>query len=163
MAAWLGGGVLGIQSGIVSISERGKLILVKLMEDEHNAIKSPSSLANFQCSLELQELHEELAKELEFKNVYRPLIFIGDVSHDRLSCNKDIDMSVRGNLHKQGAVYIFGNHDSYKHSKRLANSMQRGEGAKNNISKEQWKTMKIRFLLMLITAEEITHYSFTMV
>lgn len=110
--------LLGIQSGRLSISEEGQKRLLITLEAEAKAARN-EKLEDFQKNAVLQNHLNQIASELTYSRGFRPLIFIGDVTHDRFSCNKGVDRVIREKMHAYGAVYIFGNHDSLEGSQRL--------------------------------------------
>lgn len=130
--------LLGIQSGKLSITEKGQEILLQLLEEEARAASRWGKLGGkFQSDPVLQANLANISAELTYSKGLRPLIFIGDVAHDRFSCNKDVDREIREKLHEQGVVYIFGNHDTHQVVGKLKKG-QSGESALDTATPEQW-------------------------
>lgn len=102
--------LLGIQAGMIALTSVGCDMLAEMMGLEfHNGV----DLVAFQQNSHAQELAGLLVNEIIIQPGHHPLIFLGDVAHDRLSCNKDADRLIRESLKACGAVFILGNHDCY--------------------------------------------------
>lgn len=136
--------LLGIQSGRLSFgpTEEQKLTgqdrLVKLLNAEAKAAKD-GKIVGFQENEALQKVLAEIEPCLVYHKGFRPLIFIGDVAHDRFSLYKDVDLRIREKMHENGAIYIFGNHDSHHVIKQFDRG-QSGEFAKDEVSDEVWQS-----------------------
>lgn len=107
--------VMGLQAGKMNIDQAGLDMLATLLHDEAVCERTFVGLKAFQEKKERQALIATLAEHLSYQESEIPLIFIGDMAHDRWSCNKDIDRKIREDLHKNGAIFIRGNHDVYAH------------------------------------------------
>lgn len=155
--------LLGIQAGIINISNKGIKCLLPLLEAEAaiaNNLQS-GSFVGFQKNTLLQNKLSELADNLTYSQGSRSLIFIGDVAHDRFSLNKDADFIIRENIHNNGGIFVLGNHD-YIESCSCLKSAQTGKAARNTISEDVWKSHEKMFLLIAIMMKKTGRCTYIM-
>lgn len=103
--------LLGLQAGMISLTERGCRLLVDMMCGESAA---NHQYLSFQQDKRMRTNLDDLLKEIAFHPGQRPLILLGDCAHDRLSCNKDVDRVIREWLKASGAIFVLGNHDTVR-------------------------------------------------
>jgi len=140
--------LLGIQSGIITLPEQAFEALARVLEFEANVMQyvnkngfgkiSEEVQASFQNNTNIQNDLANIATCAIFQKMHRPLIFLGDVLHDRFSCNKDVMKYLGERLHQNGAVFILGNHDVYEASEGLEKASG-GKYAYNTILPLGWK------------------------
>ena len=127
--------LMAIHSGRMQLGSDGLKKLATAMNKEAAAGNSrdPSALTDFQSDGQLATDLDEMVSGAEFLQGQGDLIFIGDIMHDRFSCDKRVTANLVGELHRTGAVFIKGNHDVYDECfaghKRALGLNQSGENA----------------------------------
>lgn len=131
-----------------------KLILVL----EYEALIMESSypcVDRYQHNKGIAELLADLVnKHAVYHSSETKLLFIGDILHDRLSCNKTAVTDLIVKLYKIGVIFILGNHDVYRESytpegKCLGEGGQFGEYAadKSNKTWDEWQEFEKKYFV----------------
>ena len=107
--------LMAIHSGRMQLGPDGLKKLATAMNKEAAAGNSrhPSALTDFQSDPQLARDLDEMVSGARFLPGQRDLVFIGDIMHDRFSCDKRVTAKLVSALHDTGAVFIKGNHDVY--------------------------------------------------
>lgn len=107
--------LMAIHSGRMQLGSDGLKKLATAMNKEAAAGNSrdPSALRDFQSDRQLARDLDEMVSGAFFLPGQGDLIFIGDIMHDRFSCDKRVTANLVSALHDTGAVFIKGNHDVY--------------------------------------------------
>ncbi len=104
--------LMGLQSGHIKFkNDDGYALLRKLLEAESNVIRNGTGLRDFQQDASYKEVLGQIRDLLKFQEGSIPLIFIGDIIHDRFSTDKDFMRLLVENLHKNKVIFIAGSHD----------------------------------------------------
>ncbi|VVE56095.1 metallophosphoesterase family protein [Pandoraea sputorum] len=133
-----------IQSGHVSLNEKGQAILARRLQAEADFMqKGGENYKEYQENGTLRKSLVELYDCMKFQDGIDTLIFAGDLCHDRLSTNKDVSRTIREDLSLRGVVFLFGNHDDWRsmldQNGRLCDSATFGTYAKNDATRETWQ------------------------
>lgn len=111
--------LLAIQSGHIELkSEEGYNHLAFILNEETSLFQGENrylkrNYTKYQSSSIISDALLKLYNECEFKTpTNQKLIFLGDIMHDRLTCNKHMTCLFVESLHNCGAIFILGNHDS---------------------------------------------------
>jgi hypothetical protein len=104
--------LMAIHSGRMKLGPGGLEKLATAMNKEAAAGNS-RALTDFQSDGQLARDLDEMVSGAEFLPGQGDLIFIGDIMHDRFSCDKSVTAKLVRALHEKGAVFIKGNHDVY--------------------------------------------------
>jgi hypothetical protein len=107
--------LMAIHSGRMQLGSDGLKKLATAMNKEAAAGNSrhPSALTDFQSDGQLARDLDEMVSGAFFLPGQGDLVFIGDIMHDRFSCDKRVTANLVSALHDTGAVFIKGNHDVY--------------------------------------------------
>ena len=125
--------LIAIQSGHMELEEEGLELLARICYEEFKHCGVPLDFVeSFQPKVHFHESYpEENDRFVSFQNntmishslhrildtaiftsCHFNLICLGDILHDRLSCDKRATIRLIRNLHRHGAIFIKGNHDS---------------------------------------------------
>ena len=125
-----------IQAGMISFKGQNDLDDLAIVLSWEYRLRN--DFRGFQESPVVRTALDRLAANAQYHKCTTPLIFIGDVSFDRLSNNMVADKSIREKLKEHGARFIKGNHDDYDEVS-LYNEEQSGRYGQNNIPRIEWK------------------------
>lgn len=149
--------LLAIQSNHIKLDQTGFDKLILLLEYEALMMTSLSypSVSSYQRNTGIAELLADLInKHITYHPSETKLIFIGDILHDRLSCNKTAAIDFIVQLHQVGALFILGNHDIYREShtpegKCLGGDGQFGEYAVDKGGKtwDEWQEFEQKYFV----------------
>ena len=112
-------------------NDDGINIMVHLLNEEADALYTINHCKDgiwryvfyeFQSNSENSQLLEKLKDCIKFscpiggKRKALEVIYLGDILHDRLSCNKEMTAYYINEMHKVRIIFIFGNHDFSLHA-----------------------------------------------
>ena len=160
--------VLAMQSNHVELDKIGLDKLVLLLEYEALIMTESSypKVGRYQHNGGISEILSDLVnKHITFQASEIRLIFIGDLLHDRLSCNKTITINLIVRLYEMGVIFILGNHDVYRESytvdgRCLGEGGQFGEYAidKGNKTWDEWQEFEKIYFINCYYDNELNYF-----
>lgn len=148
--------LLAMHSNHVDLDEIGISKLVLILEYEALIMASSyPKIHIYQTNHGISALLTDLVdKHLTYHASENRLIFIGDILHDRLSCNKTAAVNLIVHLYEVGVIFILGNHDVYRESytsegKCLGEGGQFGEYAidQGNKTWDEWQEFEKKYFV----------------
>lgn len=149
--------LLAMQSNHVELDKIGLDKLVLLLEYEALIMTEFSypKVGRYQHNGGISEILSDLVnKHITFQASEIRLIFIGDLLHDRMSCNKTVTINLIIRLYEIGVIFILGNHDVYRESytvegRCLSEGGQFGEYAidKGNKTWDEWQEFEKKYFI----------------
>jgi len=111
--------LISIQSGHMSLEQNELHTLANILNNEQktfqpeNPDEATGLLTTFQKDPLLQQQTMEIVENADYHASPYSLIFIGDIIHDRVSCNKDATRLLIKSLKTKDAIFILGNHEIF--------------------------------------------------
>ena len=132
--------LMAIHSGHVALDDSSLQTLADVVNNEARALQKGSAynIEAFQKDQNnAQQLNDVLGKAV-FRHSPNSLVFMGDIVHDRMSCDKQATADLVRKLHSNGAVFILGNHDSFDHCAAYpAHDPQVGSFAQRQLTRQE--------------------------
>ncbi|AKK24802.2 hypothetical protein MB84_28875 (plasmid) [Pandoraea oxalativorans] len=109
------GALAAFGSGYILFTDVGQAMLAQRLQAEADyVLQDHSNFSDFQKNEGLWDLADDLWGEMAFREGIDPLIFLGDLIHDRLASNMRWGGFIRGWLKRFGVTFLAGNHDDYR-------------------------------------------------
>lgn len=103
------------EAGYIVLTDKGQALLAQGLQAEADYVRQKhGTYSTYQQNEALCALADDLWVEMTFREGIDPLIFIGDLAHDRLASNMDFGRRVREALKWVGVNFMQGNHDDYR-------------------------------------------------
>lgn len=113
----------GIRAGMITLNESDLNTLCSMLRQERLALGTESAaFIQFQESIAINQQQQELVNNASYSAPASQVIYIGDILHDRLNNNQLALALLLKKLHQYGAIFIYGNHDSYSDAQIVCNA-----------------------------------------